>query len=121
MGSILVAIREMCSKYSPQVDFAEDNDMIGTLPPNAFIQSFNIRILPGTSIDGQYLFYLHRLHAPSKQILIDTISIPKQKSGRGDQRECFENLLRGPFDRWIRPYVEVNIATPGMTQNDEYK
>lgn len=55
MGSVVVVRREICSKYSPQVVFAEDNDMIGTFAPNAFLQSLNIRILPGTAVGRQYL------------------------------------------------------------------
>ncbi len=39
--------------------FVEDNDMVQTFPPNASMESLNIRVLPGTLIGCQYRLYTH--------------------------------------------------------------
>ena len=100
------------------------NDIKGLreiVSPGPRIQSLKIRILPGTATGCQHLFYVHRSNAPSKPISIDTISVPKQISGRGVPRERLNNLLRGPFGRGMRSHVEVNDPTPDVTQDHKHE
>jgi hypothetical protein len=34
-------------------------------------------------------------------------------------RESFDDLLRGPFRRWILGHIEVNDLAPVVQENDE--
>lgn len=104
-----------------QMVFAKDSDMIGTFATNAPIQSLSIQILPGTVIGSQHLFDVHRFNALSKPISMDTISIPKQISGRGVPRERLNTLLRGSFGRGMRSHIEVNDPTPEVTQDHKHE
>ena len=99
----------------------ENNDMIQAFSSNTSMEPFNVRILPGTLIDCQHLLYAHRFDALSKPISVDTVAISKKASGCSVPRERLDNLLRGPFGRGIRRYVEVNDSTPGVTQDDKHK
>lgn len=51
----------------------------------------------------------------------NAITFPEQLSRRSVPRERLDNLLRSPFSRRIRRHVEVNDATPGVTQYYKYE
>ena len=117
MHSVLVIILEVVPKYSAQMVFAKDNDMIGAFAANASIQSFNVCVLPRTLIVRQDLFYAHRLDALPKPLPIDAVPIPKEILRCGVPWKCFNDLLRSPLRRRISMYVEMNCLRPGFTQN----
>ncbi len=121
MSSVFVIIREIGPKQSAQMVFAEDDEMIGTFAPNAFMELLHKRVLSATLVGCQHLFYAHRFDALAKPISVNTISIPKQISGCSVPRERLENLSRGPFGRGIRRYVEVNDSTPRVPQDDKHE
>lgn len=76
MGSVLVIIVEMFSKYPTQMVFVEDDDMIGVFAPNASIHSLDIGVLPWAPIRRHDYFDPFRFDALSKPISINTIAIP---------------------------------------------
>jgi len=121
MRSVFVVVREVRPEDSAQVVFIEDDHMVQAFPTNASMKPLNIWVLPGAVVCGHYLLYAHRCDALSKAISINTVPVPKQVSRRTIPWKCLDDLLRRPFGRRIRRYVEVNDPTPGVTQYYKYE
>ena len=58
MRSGSIVIRDVLGADSPEVIFAEDDDMVQTLSPYTAVESFRIRILPGTMRRREDLSFL---------------------------------------------------------------
>ena len=70
-----IVIRDVVGKNSSQMVCAEDNDVVQALSTNGAVESFRIRVLPGTIRRGEDFFDTHILDPPSKPIAIDPVPV----------------------------------------------
>ncbi len=111
MCSGFIVIRDVVGKNSSQMVFAEDDDVVQTLSSNAAVESFRIRILPGTMWCREDFFDAHVLDPPSKPIAIDLVTVAKEILRRGVPRKGLNDLLCCPCRGRMFRYCEVNDPT----------
>ena len=81
MFSVLVVVLEIGPKYSAQMAFAKDYDVVGAFTANTSVKPFDVGILPGTVVSGDYFFYPHRSNAPAKPFAVDAVAVSKKIPG----------------------------------------
>jgi hypothetical protein len=119
MRARVVIIVEVISQGSAQVIFADDDQMIQTLPANRADYAFGVWILEWRSRRGDYFFNLHSLYSQSKFFPITLISIPERIARRRVFREGFDDLSGRPFSRGMRCNIEVDDLASVMRQDYE--
>ena len=110
MNPALIVVRNVAGKEPSQMIFAED-DVVQTLSSYAAVESFRIRVLPGTMRCREDFFDAHALDAPSKPIAMDFVAVAKEILRRGDPREGLNDLLCRPCRGRMSRYGEVNEPT----------
>ena len=91
-----IVVRDVSGKNSSQMVFAEYDDVVQTLSPYTAVESFRIRILPGTMRRREDFFDAHVLDPPSEPVPIYLVSIPEQILRRRVPGKCFHDLLCCP-------------------------
>ena len=120
MFSVLVVVLEIGPKYSAQMAFAKDYDVVGAFTANTSVKPFDVGILPGTVVSGDYFLYPHRLNALAKRFAVDAVAVSKKILGCGVPREGLDNLLSCPSSRRVCSDVEVNDPATDMAQDDKH-
>ena len=108
MRSGSIVIRDVIGNDSPEMGFAEDDDMVQTLSPYTAVESFRIRILPGTMRRREDFFDAHVFDASPKPVAVDAIAVAQQVPRRGVPWKCLHDLLCRPRCSWMFRHGEVN-------------
>ncbi len=120
MSSGSVIISNVFLQDSTKMLFSKRNHMIQAFPPDGTDHPFHERILPGRFPGDDDLFDSHSPHPLSEISSIDGIPITNQIFRNASiAREGFDDLLCGPFHRWMRCHVEMNDPSPVMGQDKE--
>ena len=90
----------------------EDDQMIEAFSANTSNYSFRIRILERRLRRRKYVFDPHVYYSLTEILAINAVSIAYQVLGSLLLREGFDDLLRGPFGRWMLGHIEVSDAPP---------
>ena len=114
-----VIIRKVTRKNSPQVSFAEHDDVIQAFSPNRSNDPFHVRRLPRRSIRDDDFLDAHVFHALAEVVTVDAVPIPHQETRRFFIRESLDDLLPRPTGGWMLGHVEVNDATAVMPKDHE--
>ena len=61
----------------------------------------------------------HALHALTKRVPVDVVTIAQEIGGRGVVREGVHDLLGGPVGGWMLRHVEVDDAAAMVGEHDE--
>ncbi len=92
--------------------FIDRNHVIQALAPNASNDPFNVTILPRTSSGDSKLLNIHFFNPVVETVTVDPVSISNQVARRTVVGKGFDDLLSGPFCRWMFGHVEVyELAT----------
>ncbi len=75
MDGLAVVILEVVFENATEMSFAEDDDPVQTLPPDAPIESLRVWILPWTVRRDQHLVDSHILHALPEPPSVDYLSV----------------------------------------------
>ncbi len=101
--------------------FVDRNDMVQALSPDASDHSLRVTILPRASRRRPNLLNAHSFDLIVKPMTVNPISISNQISWRRVVRKGFDDLLSGPFCRWMLRDIEVNELATVVDQHNEYK
>ena len=119
MSAGLVIVREVTCQDAVQVPFAEDEDMIQTLPPDRADEPLCEGILPRAVRRREDFIDSHALHSVAKLLAVDLVTIVKQKGWCGVVWEGVHDLLGGPVGGGVLSHVEVNDVPPIVSEHDE--
>ncbi len=103
------------------MSFVDRNDMVQTLAPDAPDHSFRVTILPRASRRGPNLLNAHSFDRVVEPMTVNPISVSNQIAWRRVVRKGFDDLLSGPFCRWMLRDIEVNELATVVDQHIEYK
>src|SRR5262245_19750555 len=97
----------------------EDDQMIKTFSANTSNYSFRIRILERRLRRRKYFFDPHAYYPLTEILAVNAVSIAYQVLGSLLVREGFDDLLRGPFGRWMLGHIEVHDLSPTVQKDNE--
>jgi hypothetical protein len=119
-GSVVVL--DVALYNSPQMGFAQDDDVIHTLTADRTDHTLGIGILPGRAWCDDHFIDAHVPNSAAKVVAIDPIAVSDKilrlatVGGKG-----FNDLLRCPHGRRVHGHVEVDDAPSAMGQDNEAK
>ncbi len=99
--------------------FVEYDDMTKALALNGADHPLRVRILPWRSWRADDFFDTHVCNSCLEILTVDPIAIADQKSWRFVLRKGFDDLLSGPFGRWMLGDIEVNQLPSVVAKNDK--
>ncbi len=119
MRSPAVVIFEIARERSLQVSSIQHDDVIQTLPSNRSDDSLRVEVLPGTFGRDQHFFDAHVIHPLLEVGPIHFIPVAKKILGGGVIWKGLDDLLCGPFSRWMLGHIEMDDSAPMMGEHDQ--
>ena len=122
MAAASVVVIDELAEDLPEVSFAEHDDVVEAFSAECAIDALDEAVLP-----GQLRCRLDRLDIEIANAVVepraeDLIAVVNQKSRLGSVTwECLDHLSQRPGCRWIRRDVEVDDASPVVTEDDSLK
>ena len=99
----------------------EDNEVIQTFPADSPNDALDIGVLTrAPRCDGTF-FHSQTANPFSKVISVDGIAVTQQVLWRRLPWKGFNELLRGPFGRWMLRHIKVDDLPSIMAQDDEHE
>ena len=89
----------------------EHDHMVQALAPNGTNDPFDVRPLPGRSRCGQYLVDPHICDLLLEFLPEDGVAIAQQVARDLLKRKRLQQLLFGPFRRWMGGHIEMKNAS----------
>ncbi len=99
--------------------FAEDNDMVKTIPSDRTDEPLRMSVLPWRSWCDRPVPNAHRANATDKDIAIDTIPIANDILRRLLPAVCLGELTRNPLAARMRGHAQPQNLTAGMPQDQK--
>src|ERR1700730_15456820 len=106
---------------SPQMPFADDQNMIQALTPKRSDQALSVWVLPRRPRWYGSVTNPHRSNSALKGLPVGTIIVAHQIGGRRVPRECLCHLLSQPLGRRIAGHRKPQQLPPAVTQNKKGK
>ena len=108
MRAARIVISDVVSNDPSKMIFAEDDDVVQTLSPYTAVESFRIRILPGTMRRREDFFDAHVFDASTKPVAVDAIAVAQQVPRHGVPWKCLHDVLCRPRCSRMFRHSEVN-------------
>jgi hypothetical protein len=90
----------------------DDDQMIETFSANTTDHSLGIWILERRLRRRKYFFNPHSCDSLAEILAINAVSVAYQKIGSLLVWKGFDDLLCGPFGRWMLSHIEVSDLSP---------
>ena len=97
----------------------DDDQMIETFSADTSNYSFRIWILERRLRRRKYFFDPHSCDSLAEILAINAVSVAYQILGSLLVREGLDDLLCGPFGRWMLSHIEVNDLSPIVQKDDK--
>ena len=114
---IIINVR---SHLTAERSLIEDDDVVETLSANRADEALDIGCLPGRSERGENFGNHHAFGLGSKDISIDTVTIPEQVSRRFVPRKGLQELCCSPFGGRMFRHVKMDNAPAIMSQDKKH-
>ena len=116
-----VIVLHVAPHNSPQVRFAEYDDVIEALPAKGPDYSLRVRILPGTVRRNDNFLDVERLHPVPKRQPVYAVPVSDEVRRRFSIADRLDHLLCCPLGRRMFRHVEVHDPTAVMREHDQDK
>src|SRR5262245_20330263 len=93
--------------------------MVQRFAANRTNDAFHVSSLPRRPGSAENLFDIHDCNLVAELLSIDPIPISQQIARRRIERKGFQQLLRGPFSRWMSRDIKVDNASSIMRKDDK--
>lgn len=113
-----MVIANVVSKKSLKMAFVESDDVVEKIAATASHPTLGNPVLPRTLDRGLHAINLQSTNGSGNIQSILLIVVEEKEPGRGLVGKCFAQLLDDPIASWMPCDIEVQDATPVMT-NDE--
>ncbi len=101
------------------MSLVEHDDVLKALAFDGAYYSFGIWILPWRSWRANNFFDAHIRDSLLKEVAVDSVAITNQKPRCFLVRKGLDDLLCGPFRRWVRRHIEVHDMSSIVAQYDK--
>src|SRR5262249_26094484 len=93
--------------------------MVEAIAPDGTDQPLDISVLPRRARSCENFLNLHRLGRLRKRFSIAAIAVAQQVTRCACPRKSVNQLLRGPFSRWIRSDAKMDDAAAIMGEHEK--
>jgi len=105
-----VIVREVANEAAAQMSFAQDEDVVQTLPADRTDEPLGEGILPRAVRGGEELIDPHALNTLPKRRPVDVVAIAEEIGRWAVIGESVHDLLGGPVGGRVLGHVEVDDA-----------
>ena len=110
VGSCTVVVGEGAGQDAAEVAFAQNKDMVQTLPRDRADEALRERVLPRAEGRREDFTDPHALGASPKRVPVDAVAIAEKVGRRGVVWEDVDELLGGPGGGGMLSDIEVHDA-----------